>query len=92
MSNFRYNHSNFKHLSKNSLYKLLYSIYISPLTRGQIINELELRIPHDTWIGNDNKIHRQVKDKHDLNFLLLTRSIDEIEQAGMEITPLNGGT
>ena len=90
MSNFRYNKANLKKLSRNSLYALLYSVYVSPLVRGQIVNELELRIPHHTWVDKENKTRRAF-DKNNVELKLLQNSLWEIEQSGLTIMLINGG-
>jgi|GEM_PF-5326922 CRISPR/Cas system-associated endoribonuclease Cas2 len=89
MSNFRYNKSNLKKLSRNSLYKMLYSVYVSSLTRGQIVNELELRIPHHKWIDKENIEHR-LFDKYQNDYQILMHSVWEIEQSDLTIQPING--
>jgi hypothetical protein len=90
MSNFFFTKASLKRLEKNQLYKMLYAQFTTPLTRGQIINELEFRIPHHTWIGKDNKIH-QMWDKTNPDYKILQNSIWEIEQADLLITKVNRG-
>ena len=89
MSNFRYTKANLKKLNRNSLYKLLYAVYTSPLTRGQIVNELESRIPHKTWFDKENNVHR-LFDKERDDYRELQASCWELAIRHMDIIYLNG--
>jgi hypothetical protein len=90
MSNFFFTKSSLKRLSKTELYTMLYAQFTTPLTRGQIIVELQMRIPHHTWIGSNNKINR-MWDKTNPEYEMLNASVWEIEQADLAITQVNGG-
>ena len=90
MSNFFFTKANLKRLSKKELYKILYAQFTTPLTRGQVIYELQMRIPHHTWLDRNNKVNR-MWDENIPEYQTLKATVWEIEQADLLITAVNGG-
>jgi hypothetical protein len=90
MSNFHYTKANLKRLSKNALYKMLYSQFITPLTRGQVIAELENRIPHHIYYKDGKRMRHFIVGTPALE--LFDASVWEIEQADLKYTVINGAT